>query len=239
MNSLNKNWLTDSHIDLEYKQYVLLAYLEEVKKSFRENKLYPAFAEIIEHYQELMRLKESSLTLFEKFPERMAGIDNESLRLIYQKIVENDEIMTELQKIIDYSIPKLKQHLEEGKKIYDMIEDKISIQPIGITPLNSSEGYLLLKMASDQSTSAYQYKITIFESPSEKYRGINLEHVKSYEKSYSNTYENIKIDLITSHSTLPNPATFAIETGMTLPVQETYLPIAKRTLVKYVSTQTI
>jgi hypothetical protein len=147
--------------------------------------------------------------------------------------------MNELQKIIDYSIPKLKQHLEEGKKIYEMIEEKISIQPIGITPLNSTEGYLLLKLATDQSTAAYQYKITIFESSTEKFRGINLEHVKSYERSYSNTYENIKIDLITSHATLPNPATFAIETNIALPVQETYLPIAKRTLVKYVSTQTI
>ncbi len=236
---LNKNWLTDSHIDLEYKQYILLAYLEEVKQNFRATKLYPAFADLIEHYQELIRLKENTLHLFEKFPERMAGIDNESLRLVYQKIVENDEIMAELQKIIDYSIPKLKQHLEEGKKIYELVEEKIIIQPVGITPLNSSEGYLLLKMTDDKSTSAYQYKITIFESPTEKYRGINLEYVKSYEKSYYNTYENIKIDLITSISTLPNPATFAIETEMALPVQETYLPIAKRTLVKYVSTQTI
>jgi hypothetical protein len=236
---LNKNWLTDSHIDLEYKQYVLLAYLEEVKKNFRDNKLYPPFAELIEHYQELIRLKENSLNLFEKFPERMAGIDNDSLRLIYQKIIENDEIMNELQKIIDYSIPKLKKHVEEGKKIYDLIEEKISIQPVGITPLNSNEGYMLLKLSDDQSTSAYQYKITIFESASEKFRGINIEHVKSYEKSFSNTFENIKIDLITFHSTLPNPATFAIETEMSLPVEETYLPIAKRSLVKYVSTQTL
>lgn len=239
MTALNKNWLTDSHIDLEYKQYVLLAYLEEVKKHFRANKLYPSFADLIEHYQELVRLKESSINLFEKFPERMAGIDNESLKLMYQKIVESDEIMEELQKIINYSIPKLKEQVEEGKKIYDMIEERISIQSVGITPLNSNEGYLLLKMASDQSTSAYQYKITIFESSTEKFRGINLEHVKSYQKSYTNTYENIKIDLIHTHSTLPNPATFAIETEMALPVQETYLPIAKRTLVKYVSTQTI
>lgn len=236
---LNKNWLTDSHIDLEYKQYVLLAYLEGVKKSFLENKLYPVLADLIEHYQELIKLKENSLNLFEKFPERISGVDNESLQLIYQKIIESDEMMTELKKIIDFSIPALKQHLDEGKKIYDMIEEKMLIQPVGITPLNSSEGYLLLKMANDQSTSAYQYKISIFESPTEKFRGINIEHVKSYEKSYTNTYEAIKIDLITSYSTLPNPATFAIETNIALPVEETYLPIAKRTLVKYVSTQTI
>jgi hypothetical protein len=48
----------------------------------------------------------------------------------------------------------------------------------------------------------------------------------------TNTFENIKSDLIRYHKNLPNPATFVIETAMMLPLEETFLPLAKRTIVK-------
>jgi hypothetical protein len=50
-----------------------------------------------------------------------------------------------------------------------------------------------------------------------------------------NTYENIKYDLIRSRSELPNPAVYSIETELSFPVEETILPIAKRSLVKFIS----
>jgi hypothetical protein len=53
----------------------------------------------------------------------------------------------------------------------------------------------------------------------------------------SNTYENIKRELIRNRSELPNPAVYAVETDLGFPVDETLLPIAKRSLVKYISTQ--
>jgi hypothetical protein len=49
-----------------------------------------------------------------------------------------------------------------------------------------------------------------------------------------NTYENLKYDLI-KRTALPNPAVFSIETKLSFPVEETLLPIAKRSLVKYLS----
>jgi hypothetical protein len=50
-----------------------------------------------------------------------------------------------------------------------------------------------------------------------------------------NTYENIKYTLIKNRSDLPNPAVYSIETELNFPVEETLLPIAKRTLVKFIS----
>ncbi len=34
METLNKNWLTEGWMDLEYKKYLLLAYLQETAASF-------------------------------------------------------------------------------------------------------------------------------------------------------------------------------------------------------------
>jgi hypothetical protein len=51
----------------------------------------------------------------------------------------------------------------------------------------------------------------------------------------SNTAESIKRDVIRNLKRLPNPATYFIETDLSIPLLESYLPIAKMMLVKYVS----
>jgi len=51
----------------------------------------------------------------------------------------------------------------------------------------------------------------------------------------SNSVENIKAELIRNHPELPNPAVYNIETVLAYPMEETLLPIAKRSFVKYIS----
>lgn len=60
--------------------------------------------------------------------------------------------MVELESIINFSIPQFEQHLAEGKKIYDFIESKLNIYPIGIVPLHTDAGYLLLKNGDKNET---------------------------------------------------------------------------------------
>ena len=50
MDKLSENWITEKHIDLEYKRYVLLAYLQHVSEQFEEVRLYPALSELVNHY---------------------------------------------------------------------------------------------------------------------------------------------------------------------------------------------
>jgi hypothetical protein len=51
----------------------------------------------------------------------------------------------------------------------------------------------------------------------------------------TNSYENIKAQLIRQKNELPNPAVYCIETELKYPMSETLLPIAKRSLVRYIS----
>jgi hypothetical protein len=53
----------------------------------------------------------------------------------------------------------------------------------------------------------------------------------------TNTYENIKSELIRNRKDLPNPAVYSIETDLKYPVEETLLPVAKRRLVKFLAEQ--
>jgi hypothetical protein len=232
MVSLNKNWITEKHIDFEYKKYVLLAYLQHVSDNFTENKLYPFLADLVEHYRNLKFLKDSKKNLFEKFPGRISKADFEQFQLIYEKIVQDDNIMREIENIINFSMPQMENYLREGKKIYDFIEEHVKFFPVGVVPLISDSGYLLLKMQSDSETKVYEFQVSIFENPEERFRGIHIHYMKSYEKNLMNTFEAIKSDLLRYNKSLPNPATYVIEALLDIPFEETFLPIAKRVLVK-------
>jgi hypothetical protein len=232
MQSLSKNWITESHIDFEYKKYVLLAYLQHVSENFEDQRLYPFLSDLVEHYRNILLFRDSKKNLLEQFPSQLKGADFESFKLVYEKLTDDDNLMKEIESIVEFSIPQMQAYLKEGKKLYDFIEENLKIYPVGILPLNSEAGYLLLRDASNPDTRVYEYMITVFEKPDEKFRGIHTEFVGSYERSLTNTFENIKSDLIRYHKNLPNPATFVIETNMMLPLEETFLPLAKRTIVK-------
>jgi hypothetical protein len=102
-------------------------------------------------------------------------------------------------------------------------------------PLHTDEGYLMLKFSPGKETLVYEYQITIFENPDEKYRGIATSFIGKWEQSLANTFENIKHELIRYHQKMPNPATYVIESDLKLPIEETFLPLARRILVKHVA----
>ncbi|HWY97606.1 MAG TPA: hypothetical protein VNY36_00855 [Bacteroidia bacterium] len=234
MATLNSNWLTEKCIDFEYKKYILLAFLQDVDKDFEVQKLYPSLRELVTHYRQLVTIKEKKDEMYKSFPQSAKDIDAENMRIMYQKMVEDSEIMKELETIVDFSIPRFQQYLTEGRKIYDAIESQLNIFPVGVVPLHAKEGYIFIRAGKNADTCVYEYDIALFEEPEAKYRGIHTQFVKSREMDLGISYQYIKLELIKEKQNLPNPATYAIESEWVVPLEETLLPIAKRCLLKYV-----
>jgi hypothetical protein len=235
MKQLDKNWLTTGLLDFEYKQYILLAYLQEVKQSFSRVELYPYLSDLVFHYQNLHQIKQNKQLLFENFPKEISQSDFEQLNLYYTQLVQDDALMKEMEDIILFAIPQFQNILNEGKDIYDFIEQNLEISPIGLSPLSFDAGYFFISEHHTNETQVYEYQVTFFESANEKYRGVHTQYIESFTKSFSNTYENAKIDLIRRYRKMPNPATYLIHARVSCPLSATLLPIAKRLLVKYIS----
>jgi hypothetical protein len=235
MKTLSETWFADGYIDFELKKYVLLAYLQEVNKCFNENKLYPQLGDIIFHYNNLVAFRENKKYLQEQFPKRLSGIQMEKLQVLYEQIIEDDELMQELEDIINFSTGKMKSAISNGSQIYEFVEDKLTIFPVGLVPLDTNEGYFFLSEGSYRSTFVYQYRLSFFEKHDEKFRAIRTEYVNEWERNIVNTYENIKAELLRLKRDLPNPAVYSIETDLSFPLAETLLPVAKRSLVRYIS----
>ena len=237
MKTLSETWFADGYIDFELKKYTLLAYLQEINQNFQENKLYPQLADVIFHYNNLVAFRENKKYLQEQFPKKLTGVQLEKIQVLYEQMIQDDELMQELEDIIGYSTEHMKTAITNGTEIYEFVEDKISIHPVGIMPVHSKEGYFLLCDGSANETRVYSYYLSFFEKHDEKYRSMRTEYIDSWQRSFSNSYEQIKSELMYRIPELSHPAVYAIETSLKFPLDETLLPVAKRSLVRYISTK--
>jgi hypothetical protein len=235
MKQLSETWFAEGYIDFELKKYTLLAYLQQINKYFNENKLYPQLSDLIFHYNNLVAFRENKKYLQEHFPKKLTGLQIEKLQTLYEQMIQDDELMQELEEIINYSADEMKTTISSGAEIYEFVEDKMQISPVGLIPLDIQEGYFFLSAGNTKHTRVYQYRLSFFEKHDEKYRTMKTSFVDLWQRSIVYTYENLKYDLLKNNGGLANPAVYSIETELTFPIEETLLPIAKRSLVKYIS----
>jgi len=235
MKSLGINWFIEGYIDFEHKKYVLLDYLQEINRHFDRSHLYPNLTDLVFHYNNLRSFKENKATLQQAFPQRLTQADIAAVKLTYQKIVQDDGSMQEIEQIIAYAISKMDPAIKTGQEIYEFVERNLNIEPIGIMPLTPNYGYFSLRNGNEKGNWVYEYQMTIFEGKDDQYRSINTRFVAQYEQNMVTTPESIKSDLIYRYKHLPNPAVYHLESGITFPLEQTLLPVAKKCLAKYLS----
>ena len=231
---LKENWLTEGLIDFEYKKYIILAYLTYVKENFNNKKLFPFLSDLVFHYRNLQVVKEKKQLIMEQFPSVISKADFKKLKITYKKIVEDSALMEEIESIVGYALQQFKNELEHGKEIYDYVEENTTIEPVGLSSLYVNEGYMFISQSRDPDVVIFKYLISVFENANEVYRGVNTIYLDTRIRSIANTYESIKLALVRQNKSLPNPATYLINTKVRVPLYETLLPLAKRILVKHV-----
>ena len=235
MRTLPKNWITEGLIDFEYKKYQLLAYLQEAEREFQAIKLYPILSDLIDHHKLLNELKEGKTELSKLFPKALNGIDLHSAQLHYQPKIQDGEVMKEISQITEFALPRISKQIEEGKTIYNFVEEQVEFEPIGIVPIYNREGFVLMTRESSAEVHAFRYKSNILQLAGEKFRSITFWLLGIFQKNLVNTLEKLKMQLIREVKELPNPATWRIHSPHVFPIEETLIPLSKRLLLQNVS----
>ena len=234
MARLKKDWITDGLMDFEYKKYVLLAYLQHVKGNFDQSKLYPSLSDLLEHYQDVMLIKNKKKTIKSEFPKEISGLDLRKLEVIYRDLTENDELFAHLEEVVDFAIPTMKGTLEMGKELHEEVEEGLSIDPVGIIPLYKDEGYVFIATANSSTIDIFQYQVKKFIMHNEQFRGIYFNWIEKIRRSIAESFEQIKLRLIRTYQALPNPATFTVHSKCYYPMDETLIPISKKLVMQTV-----
>src|ERR1700759_458442 len=108
----------EGRLDFEYKKSLLLDYLQEINRHFDKSKLYPNLSDLIFHYNNLLGFKQNKSVLQQAFPQRLTQADIDAVKLTYEKIVQDDVHMQEIERIIGYALNKMDPAIQVGKELY-------------------------------------------------------------------------------------------------------------------------
>ncbi len=90
-------------------------------------------------------------------------LDMRKLEIVYERMLTDDELMQELEHITQYALDEMKGTISEGAEIYEFVEKKMQVEPVGIMPLYKNEGYIFLRYGAYSEVRIYNYSITLFE----------------------------------------------------------------------------
>ncbi len=229
MTTLPYDWLTQNRIDAEYKQYVVLAYLQSVGRRFADCQLYPDLPDLQRHYEATLHFRRGKGTLMAAFPKRVAGISGPPPRIDYKSELPDDPLLDEVDEIIDFALPRFNATLTEGRQRWDDLAATLTLEPVGLMPLRPEEGYLFVHYATSSDLAIYQYRLTLYDDLAPGGRLVHWQLRERTQRTIGTTFERLKLDLIRRYN-LPNPAAFRLESQRIVPEQETLLPIAQQLL---------
>lgn len=232
MATLSLELFTQPFDDMERRQYEARAAIAAAIAQFRHNQLYPALAELIELY--------SALELILRQREQVQA--SEQLRALPAPEVPSTELtqpptlLEQIFALIEWALPLLRQAIEEGTTLYDFVEENITITSVGLVPMYSREGYVLIPEHRTCTLHVLRYTASQLVEHGNRYRALRTCEVLTVQ--YRHVWyapEIVKHQLIDQYPDLPNPATFSCETDLDFPYAESILPVAKRKLMQLLS----
>lgn len=226
MKRLPKDWLTQGWIDVEYKKFIVLAYLQGVGQRFSDKMLFPDLTDLHEHYETGVGYQRRKGWLASGFPRDLTGIDPQTLSLQFTSRHEEDEYIQQVDAIMNFALPRFRQARDEGQEMAADIEAGLKMEPVGMMPLRRDEGYLFLHWTARPDTHIYYFSLTLYTGS--EARLVRTNYIESVRRNLGMTFEGLKRDLIRRRPGLPNPATYLVESKREVPLDETFLPMAER-----------
>jgi hypothetical protein len=234
METLNLNTFIKAADDVELSKYKVLATLHEYTSCLHKNKLYPALAELISIKNELELLVEQ-MSLFD--PEFVLNLNfadfTEDLALANPVEYDVDALIT-VSNFINWALPEIKAAVDEGKAIFDFVDENIILHEVGIMPIYKNEGYFFIQDIKHDLMKIYRFEMSLFSTEENPLRTLKSKLVDliSLQAPETQSPFELKHNLVKKFKDLPNPSCYYFETSIDFPFAETVLPVAKRKLVR-------
>lgn len=231
--ALTIEFFTQVTSDFEVCQYKVLAGLKGVSEDFKKNKIYPHLSHLIELHKTLADIVNSLQDLRNQFPKRIKKIDFVNQEIEHEVVFVAGSDLAKIEDLIEWALPYIKAKIEEGKAIYEFVNEELKLEEVGIIPNYTDEGYFFVPDNEASKLLLFQYEVTVFESSQDKYRSLKTAFLNALEQGRAYLSPNaIKLDLISKNKELPNPATYAFNTDLNFPFRETIFPVTKRKLLR-------
>lgn len=212
--------------DEEGSRYRILGGLQEIRRAFASNRVYPHLADLIHLRAALRRLVEASEPLRPR--GSLKGLDLDEGALRYER---PEGAAAPFDALVVWAMPKIEDAIEEGRAIFDFVEERTAVEAVGIVPSYQDEGYLLVP--DGRALRVVRYGVSLFTRADERFRSLRTASLD--DAPAAAPPHELKRLLTARYPELPNPATYRVATDLDFPVDETMLPVAKRKLLQYLA----
>lgn len=234
MSTWNLDLFTSAIHDFERAQYQILSNLQTVRRDYSNNRIYPHLGDLIALHGTLQTIMDRSEHLRDALPGTIKSVDLEAREVIYEKTELDSDQMQAVEELIQWAMPHVKAAIDEGKTIFEFVEDHLHMEEVGIVPSYVQEGYLFVPDRETSQLHVLRYNLSIFASSEERFRSLRTSHVKSIpQREVRYAPQTLKLSLMEELRDLPNPATYYFDSEIEFPYESTVLPVAKRKLMRY------
>ncbi len=233
MEALSLELFTQVGIDFEVRQYRTLDALKNIKRNFSHNKLYPHLSQLIDLFNNLKTVVERIDQMEQNMPREIKKIDLKNKKITYQLLHSDYKHLQSVKDIINWAMPFINQTIREGVTIYEFVDENFNVEQVGIRPTYTVEGYVFIPDNNNSQLLLFRYELSIFTGPTDRYRSLKTRFLRSVDVREAQVPpSSLKMELVRENQDLPNPATYAFNTDLNFPFEETLFPVARRKFMR-------
>lgn len=233
MNKLTVDIFISSLEDIEMAKYQILSVLKQYSKLFHQNKIYPYLAELIETGYILAKMVEQKPDLGNTSWDDLIQINLENTSEKYDSIFLTADELNEFFNLVNWALPLIEEIVDEGKIIYDFVEENIDILQENSAGGLKETGYFLIPDNKYDILNVYYFELRDQITGQRQYHQLNTTHIDTLSKVEAS--KQSFSELIKNYVFEPEKPAFYFRTELDFPFAETLLPIVKRKLTEKIA----
>ena len=218
--------------DVEKRQYDNLGALQHRREEFSHTRLFPYLGELLDLSYTLQQLVDNRNELAAKLPRKLKDVDWDKKELVFELSHTDTPDLERMFELSAWALPHIVATVEEGKAVYDFVDENIELEGVGIMPIYTGEGYFFVPEHRAHILHILRYELSMLHGDGHHFQAMKTRELHHMQESEVHVDpQQLKLSIINEHQELPNPATFVVETDLDFPYTETILPVVKRKLL--------
>lgn len=201
--------------DPERSRYLLLNKFKFCQKELNETRLYPTYQMLINLYSQLTDIMTNHNRIFNKeYTDAITEQESEEKHMLINNDIEKSF------EFMHWSLAHLNRLLENGKAIYDFVDESITIESIGIYSKYNTDGYFILPDNRERVLRILKYSRNL-------YKILKTKEVANRRMTLITIPNTVLKNYMISDDII-NQIIYMLDTELNFSYSHTILPVAKR-----------
>lgn len=157
MKNLKPYWFLESPVDTEHKYYMLMAFLVNLKKSFKNKQFVKKFKELLTIKRDLESFDRNT----EFTSKTQSKMTEEERDMVYTILDKNLDNISEIESIVKNSIKTIEEFLEENSFFYEKYNSLVNVESYCAKYNLWDQGFLVIRKNNEEFMKVFTWFFSI------------------------------------------------------------------------------